>query len=159
VTPTRRPCPSKTGPAPANDTPSGAIALRAGSRLDVQNTGAAFDPEVPITTCPEGQRDDLGRILWYKVVGTGGVMTFDTAGSDIDTVAAIYVRDGVDFTEIACNDDVFYEPIGSSYQAAITGNTVAGLTYYIQVGGYRDTIFGSGVPEAGRIHIEVRNGE
>jgi hypothetical protein len=149
----------KTGPAPANDAPSGAIVLKAGAKLNVQNTGAAFDPEVPITTCPEGPRDDMGRTLWYTVVGTGGVMTFDTAGSGIDTVVGVYVRDGGGFTEVACVDDVFFDRVGTSFQAAVTGETVAGVTYYVQVGGYRDTFFGDGVPEAGRIRIAVRNGE
>jgi hypothetical protein len=36
----------------------------------------------------------MGRTLWYTVVGTGGEMTFDTAGSGIDTVLAVYLRDG-----------------------------------------------------------------
>lgn len=146
----------KSGPAPANDAPNGAIALKPGAKLNVQNTGAAIDAEVPITTCPEGERDDMGRTLWYTVVGTGGEMTFDTAGSGIDTVLAVYLRDGGDFTEIACVDDVFFDPIGTSFQAAITGDTEAGVTYYVQVGGFRDTFFGDGIPEAGRIGIALR---
>jgi hypothetical protein len=146
----------QTGPAPANDTPDGAIALKAGSKLNAQNAGAAIDAEVPITTCPEGDRDDMGRTLWYTVVGTGRPMTFDTAGSGIDTVVAVYVRDGDDFTEIACVDDVFFDPIGTSFQAAVTGDTVEGLTYYIQVGGFRNTLFGDGIPDTGRIRVAVR---
>jgi hypothetical protein len=146
----------KTGPAPANDTPDGAIALKPGAKLNVQNTGAAIDAEVPITTCPEGERDDMGRTLWYTVVGTGGEMTFDTAGSGIDTVLAVYLRDGDDFTEIACVDDVFFDPIGTSFQAAITRDTEAGVTYYVQVGGFRNTFFGDGLPDTGRIRIAVR---
>jgi hypothetical protein len=86
-------------------------------------------------------------------------MTFDTAGSGIDTVVAVYVRDGDDFTEIACVDDVFFDPIGTSFQAAVTGDTVEGLTYYIQVGGFRNTLFGDGIPDTGRIRVAVRYAE
>jgi hypothetical protein len=146
----------KGGPAPVNDAPDGAIELKAGAKLNVQNTGAAIDAEVPITTCPEGPFDDMGRTLWYTVVGTGGEMTFDTAGSGIDTVLAVYLRDGDQFTEIACDDDVFFDPIGTTFQATITGETEAGVTYWIQVGGFRDSFFGDTPPEAGRIRVAVR---
>ena len=91
------------------------------------------------------------------MVGNGNEMTFDTAGSGIDTVLAVYLRDGDEFTEIACVDDVFFEPIGTSFQAAITGDTEVGVTYYIQVGGFRNDFFDeTAPPEAGRIRIAVR---
>ena len=30
------------------------------------------------------------------------------------------------------------------------------LTYYIQVGGFRNTLFGDGIPDTGRIRVAVR---
>jgi hypothetical protein len=66
-------------------------------------------------------------------------VTVDTAGSDYDTVMAVYTSDGAGgFTPVpgACLDDVPLEPLGRTLQAAITWDTVAGTTYYVQIGGY-----------------------
>ena len=32
----------------------------------------------------------VGYTVWYKFLGTGSPMTIDTAGSDYDTVTALY---------------------------------------------------------------------
>jgi len=147
--------PKATGRAPVNDVPSGAIALHPGSKVVTTNRGAAQDPEQPITTCPEGPFDDFGRTLWYTIEGTGGSISLDTAGSQIDTVMAVYVPDGDDLVEVACQDDVDGDPIGHTYQAALTIDTVAGTTYYIEVGGYR-RFFDPETVETGQIRIAVR---
>lgn len=147
--------PKPGGAVPVNDSPDGAIQLSTGSRVTVQTRGAAEDAEVPITTCPEGPFDDLGRTLWYSIAGTGGTITIDTAGSNFDTVLAVYARDGADFIELACNDDVFGDPVGSTYQAAVTLETEVGTTYLIQVGGYRQSFFFIGEPEYGLLRLAV----
>ncbi len=152
---TTQPKGPKSGPAPANDTPDGAIALAPGSRLNTSNVGASVDAEAPIETCPEGQRDNMGRTLWYAIEGTGGPITIDTAGSNFDTLIGVYVDDGGSLTEVACIDDVFYEPIGSSYQAALTLDTEDGVTYLVQIGGFFDPIFGDGIPQVGRLRLAV----
>jgi hypothetical protein len=143
----------KPGPAPENDTPDGAIALSPGDRLQVNTTGAALEAEVPITTCDQGEFDDLGHTVWYTVEGTGDVITVDTAGTLFDTVMAVYVMEGDEFVEIACVDDVFFDPIGLTFQAAISGPTEIGVTYWIQVGGFRD--FFSGEAQSGRLKLSV----
>ena len=61
---------------------------------------------------------------------------------------------GEGFEEIACIDDVFFEPVGSTYQAALTIDTDEGVTYYVQIGGFRDRL--REPPEVGRIRISVR---
>ncbi|MBA3236437.1 MAG: hypothetical protein H0T59_10700 [Chloroflexi bacterium] len=147
--------PKPGGAVPVNDSPDGAIQLSTGSRVNVQTRGAAEDAEVPITTCPEGPGDDLGRTLWYSIAGTGGPVTIDTAGSNFDTVLAVYVRDGADFIEVACNDDVLGDPVGATYQAAVTLETEVGTTYLIQVGGYRPSFFFIGEPQYGRLRLAV----
>jgi hypothetical protein len=51
----------------------------------------------------------------------------------------VYTSDGAGgFTPVpdACVDDVALEPIGRTLQAAVTWDTVAGTTYYVQIGGY-----------------------
>ncbi len=72
-------------------------------------------------------------------MGTGGPITVDTAGSDYDTVIAVYTSNGSGgFTPVpgACLDDVPIQPIGRTLQAAVTWNSLAGTTYYVQIGGY-----------------------
>ncbi|HUQ43588.1 MAG TPA: hypothetical protein VM451_04150 [Candidatus Limnocylindria bacterium] len=144
----------KGGAAPANDVPDGAIALAIGSRLNAQTTGTALDPEVPITTCPEGAFDDLGHTLWYTLEGTGDPVMIDTSGSNFDTVVAVYTADGDSFTEVGCNDDVSFQPIGASYQAVLTVDTDPGVTYYVQVGGYRP-FFDPTVAQSGRLRLSI----
>jgi hypothetical protein len=148
--------PRSTTKIPVNDVAGGAITLARGARLNVQTTGTALDPELPIVTCPEGARDDFGHTLWYAIAGTGDPMTFDTAGSNFDTVVAVYVDSGAGLSEIACIDDVFYEPVGSSFQAAITVPTERGVTYFVQVGGFRNSVFGGVEAEMGRLRVAVR---
>ena len=146
----------KRGPAPVNDVPEGAIALKLGSRLNAMNAGAANEPEVPILTCPEGFGDQFGRTLWYTINGTGGPVTIDTAGSNIDTLIGVYAPTDEGFEEIACIDDVEFDPVGSTYQAALTIDTEEGVTYYVQIGGFRFPFDEAAIPETGRIRISVR---
>lgn len=144
----------KPKPAPVNDTPEGAIALSPGDRIQIDTSGAALEPEVPITTCPQGEFDDFGHTVWYTVEGTGDVITIDTAGTRFDTVLAVYVMEGDELVEIACIDDVFFDPIGLTFQAAISGPTELGVTYWIQVGGFRD--FFADEAQSGRLKLTVK---
>ena len=150
----------KPGPAPSNDAPEGAIALEPGDRVQVNTSGTVNEAEVPITTCSEGPFDEMGHTVWYTVEGTGDVLTVDTAGTRFDTVIAVYVMEGGEFVEIACVDDVFFDPIGTSFQATITGPTEEGVTYWIQVGGFKNPeVFGGGEAQSGRLKLEIRVGE
>jgi hypothetical protein len=143
----------KSGPVPSNDTPDGAIAVSIGSQLNAQTTGTVLEAEVPITTCPEGDRDNLGHTLWYTFEGTGDPVTIDTSGSNFDTVVAVYTRDGDAFTEVGCEDDVAFEPVGASFQAVLTVDTGPGVTYWVQAGGFRR--FDSEFAEAGRLRLAI----
>ena len=99
--------------------------------------------------------DRLGHTLWYKVTGTGRrPVTFDTAGSTFDTVIGLFARDGDDFNELACVDDVLSDPVGSTYQAALTFDTVAGHTYWVEVGGIQN-FFDASQAESGVLKIKV----
>jgi hypothetical protein len=47
-------------------------------------------------------------------------------------------------------DDVPLQPIGRTLQAAITFPAAAGVTYYVQVGGFPDDL------NWGNLHVSVR---
>ena len=95
-TPDRAPKPS--GAAPSNDLPSGAKPVRIGTTLTEQTKSAAFAMEAPFD-CLTGL-DENGveqpvpviRTVWFSFTGTGSSVTFDTAGSGFDTVAAAYTK-------------------------------------------------------------------
>ena len=144
----------KPGAAPANDGPDGAIPLTKKSKPNLLTGGAAVEAEVPNTTCPEGPFDAMGHTVWYTIVGTGGPITIDTSASNFDTVAAAYVLEGGEMTEVACIDDVEFVPIGSSFQAVLSFDSEAGVEYYVQIGGYLD--FFTGEAESGRLKFVVR---
>ena len=67
---------------------------RPGDRFNVATGGAALEPEEPTVTCPEGEFDRMGRTVWYTIEGTGGPVTIDTAGSNFDTLIAVYDPQG-----------------------------------------------------------------
>ncbi len=147
--------PKPGGKPPANDTAGGALVVKAGTKLTAQTGATAAQPEVQVgETCPEGFGDQMGHTLWYKITGTNAPVTIDTAGSNFDTVIGVFQRDGSDFTELACDDDVFYQPVGSTYQAAITFDTVAGQTYYVEVGGFQN-FFDPDNPEFGLLKLKI----
>jgi hypothetical protein len=133
----------KPHPAAPNDTPDGAIALSPGDRIQVDTTGTARDPEIPNTTCPNdaGVPDTMGYTVWYTVEGTGGELTADMEGGEL--------------VEIACVDDVFFEPIGATSQAAITWPTELGATYWIQVGGATPHASRPTIIDSGRLKLSV----
>ena len=146
----------KNGPAPINDTPDGAIALHVGSRLNASTVGTAAEPEIQLQNCPEGFFDQFGRTLWYTIEGTGSPITIDTAGTNFDSLIAVYVPTDPGFEEIACIDDVEFEPIGATFQAALTVDTEDGVTYYVQIGGYDFPFDEELNAQKGRLRVQVR---
>jgi hypothetical protein len=147
VSPKRGPKPG--GKVPTNDKPTGAIQLAVGKTATVQTKGASVDREAPYE-CVTFPQDDgslfevpVANTVWYKFTGRGGPMTVDTAGSDFDTVLQVYTSSigGLHFVADGCVDDVPTPPFGRSLQGATTIQTVAGTTYYVQIGGFPDTPF------------------
>ena len=150
--------PKPGGKVPSNDLPSGAKLLSVGSRTSVATKGASPEFEEPfacLTFEEDGEVFELpvGHTVWYRIVGTGGPVTIDTAGSDYDTVVAVYTADGsggFDPVPDACVDDVPLDPLGRTLQASVTFDTVAGTTYYVQIGGYPETF------RYGNLRVAVR---
>ena len=146
-----RPAGPKPGPL-ANDGPGGAIDAALGKTSRVVTGGNAEAPEEPCTVTDEETQETFevpfGYTAWWTFTGTGGAMTVDTAGSTFDTVLAIYTGSPGSFTEVACVDDVFDPTF--SLQAKATVDTSAGVTYWVQAGG-----FGG---DSGRLQVQVRSG-
>lgn len=134
--------PKRGGKVPPNDTPGGALPLAPGTGFNVQTGGAAIEPEAEASCAP------IGTTLWYTVTGTGGPVTIDTAGSGFDTVIAVYVGDGGGLVEVDCVDDVATGQVGISLQSAVTIDTEAGQTYFVQIGGFAE--------EYGRLRVAVQ---
>lgn len=150
--------PKPGGKVPANDLPSGAKLLTVGSRTSVATKGASPEFEEPfecLTFEEDGEVFELpvGHTVWYRIVGTGDPVTIDTAGSDYDTVIAVYTADGsggFDPVPDACVDDVPVDPVGRTLQSAVTFDTVAGTTYYVQIGGFPESF------RYGNLRVAVR---
>ena len=116
-----------------------------GGSTTIQTKGAALDREAPFECAvfedPPGTTFEvpIANTVWYRFNGTGGPVTVDTAGSDYDTVVAIYTADGSGgYTPVpgGCVDDVPLVPIGRTLQAKVTIPTVAGIVYFVQIGGF-----------------------
>lgn len=138
--------PKPGGKVPSNDLPGGAKALAVGSRTTINTRGASSDAEVvfPCAALFDFETGEfvvvpVGHTVWYTVTGTGDPVTIDTAGSDYDTVVAVYTESGGVYDPVACVDDVLLDPVGRTLQASVTFDTVAGETYYVQVGGFPES--------------------
>ncbi len=116
----------------ANDVPENAEPIDIGETVTVRSTaGADFEPEAPCVLVDGEEEFELpiNHTAWWSFTGTGSPVTVDTTGSDFDTVAGVYVDDGGVLVQVGCNDDF------ESLAAQLTVDTVAGVTYYVQVGG------------------------
>ena len=141
--------PKPGGKAPVNDTPEGALPIRIGGVVNAQTGGSAPDPEMQVTTCPEPPPfDAVGHTLWFSFTGTGGPVTIDSGGSNFDTVVAVYDDE---LNELACIDDNEFEPVGFTFQGALTVDTVEGDTYYVQAGGFLDLFDPEAEAQFGRL--------
>ena len=77
-----------------------------------------------------------GKSLWYRwTAPAAGETTFDTFGSNFDTLLAIYIgTDVAALTEVTSNDDA----VGTGgVNSQVTFTAILGTTYLIAVDGYR----------------------
>jgi hypothetical protein len=116
---------SPSGPRVTNDAPADAVPLASGDRAELKTSRAAAVGEIG-TECAPSQ---FSRTVWYSVDGAGGDVTLDTAGSDFDTVLAVYVETDGELVEIACGND------DEDRFATVTWTTEPGVRYLVQVGG------------------------
>jgi hypothetical protein len=156
--------PKPGGRRPANDLPAGAITLNLGAKATISTRGAQQAAEGPypcltFTDPFDGQEyTALGEhTVWYKIAGTGDEVTVDTAGSNFDTVIAVY-SGSASGPVVACVDDTPLEPVGRTLQGQVTFATTAGTTYWVQIGGLNEEpVFGpdTSVPY-GTLKVAVR---
>lgn len=120
----------------ANDAPDGALPLAVGESVTVNTSGTAAEAEAPclLTVGDEVFEVPIAHTAWWTVEGTGGPVTIDTAGTEFDTVLGVYVEeDDGSFVQVGCVDDT-----EAGLQAVITVDTVEGVTYHVQAGGFLD---------------------
>jgi hypothetical protein len=148
--------PKPGGTVPANDTPDGALALEPGDTVKMQTGGASLASEEPCVIEELGGDVAFGRTVWFAVEGTDGPITIDPTGTNFDTVVAAYVSGDNGLEQVACIDDDF-STLFQAPQAALTFDTVAGTTYYVQVGGFDYGIFSEeSNPDFGLLKLAVR---
>jgi hypothetical protein len=131
--PTPAPTPTPTPPAAANDNFAAAQTISGCSgSVTGHNFAATHEPGEPLHS-PDS--DPGGGSVWYQwqAPSTGSV-TITTAGSNYDTVLAVYAGGSVGgLTLIANNDDV--DP-GVITTSTVTFNATAGTVYRIAVDGW-----------------------
>jgi hypothetical protein len=98
---------------------------------------------------------DYDRTLWWWVRGTGRPVTVTTAGSNFDTVLALFLSDPTERTA-ECSDDSDNVPPTPSGET-IEFPTEAGQTYNIQVGGCSFESSSVCGPGTGTVRIEARS--
>jgi hypothetical protein len=128
-------------PAPPNNNFANAQVI-SGSSGTVNASNAWANKETGEPTNPPLAIDDTpifgGKSVWFDWTATGtGQATFDTNGSNFDTILAAYTGSAVNaLAVLASNDDIapFDEP--PNHQSLITFPVTAGTTYRIQVDGF-----------------------
>lgn len=127
--PTPTPSPS---PPPNNDFANAQIISGACGSVSGTNLGANKEPGEP-SHSPDG--DPGGHSVWYQwQAPSSGSITMTTAGSNYDTVLAVYTGNVVTtVTAIAKNDDAAPPALLTS---SVTFTATAGTTYKIAVDGW-----------------------
>ncbi len=95
----------------------------------ILNTGGGCAPEDPICGVPVGC-----SVFFSLVAPDPGTLFLNTDGSSFDTVMAVYRRSPTNpsvLVQVACNDDN-----GSSLTSALSIPVMAGVTNFVQVGGF-----------------------
>jgi hypothetical protein len=122
---------------PANDDLSTATVITGASGLATgENRDATTELDEPDHADEQG-----GASVWWRwTAPADGMVTFDTFGSDFDTLLAVYTGDRMeDLANVASNDES-----GFGHQSMVMFSAVTGTTYRIAVAGY-DHWNGSGM--------------
>ena len=101
----------------------------ASGRRDGSNAGAGKE-----TGEPDHAGNSGGASVWWPWTAPAtGSATFDTRGSDFDTLLAVYTGDGLNrLAEVASNDDASDE----ERQSSVRFRVEQGQTYHVAVDGY-----------------------
>jgi subtilisin-like proprotein convertase family protein len=107
----------------------------------IQTTTGIDDPA---PSCGSGGQ--AHRTAWYQYTpAEDGTVTFDTEGSDYDTVLSVWTGTPGSLTEAGCNNDS-----GGGGTSSLELDLSAGTTYYVLVSGFDmdfgNLIFNAGLP-------------
>jgi hypothetical protein len=81
---------------------------------------------------PDHANDRGGASVWYKwTAPSSGLYTFDTFGSNFDTLIGVYTGNAVGALSVVASSD----NAGVSAQSRVTFNAIVNTTYYIAVDG------------------------
>ncbi len=112
---------------------------------NTQNVSSATTScDDPIINTPDGYTGPGYCTMWFEYTAAGhGTLTVDTAGSSVDTVAAIWTGYRGSLNQEVANDNY-----GVSPQARVELFVSAGTTYFIE-------IVGNGPGDCGNISLDV----
>lgn len=117
--------------APANDDFAGATPIASLPFDTTESTaGATMETTEPRPTCDYVA---AGASVWHRFAPeAAGVVRASTAGSDYDTVLAVYTQFEGTFSAVACND----QAEADSDAAAVRFEATGGTTYFLQTSGH-----------------------
>ncbi len=131
-------------------------------------TSLPFDTVADTSFAPSGDPRPscaffgVGATVWYRFSSErAGQIRVTTAGSDYDTVLSVWIADGTELTEVACNDDAGNDDAGNDDAGnddagPLTSEVVApvepGVTYYLQVAALQ---VGAALGGGGEMHLSV----
>jgi Leucine-rich repeat (LRR) protein len=122
---TNLPIPQPTN-LPPNDERANASAITLPFEGTQDVSGATVAPDDPLMGCGEGQNQ---RTVWYRFTAPGdGFVTLNTAGSDFDTVLAVWQETQGSLTGRGCNDNGGWWSGTSNLNVGVTG----GQSYLVQ---------------------------
>ncbi len=120
--------------APANDNLVAAIEIANFPYTHQQSTiDAVNEPAELLSKCFEDLTTQfVSASVWYQYTATRDQqVTFDTLGSDYDTVLSVWQGTRHPLTEVACNDDN-----GDQIQSHLSASLEKGTTYYLNISGF-----------------------
>jgi hypothetical protein len=121
--------------APANDNLTAAIDITNLPYTHQQSTiEAGNEPAELLSKCFNDLTTQfVSASVWYKYTATRNKkVTYDTLGSDYDTLLSVWQGTHHPLTEVVCNDDN-----GNQIQSLLSLSMKKGATYYINVSGFR----------------------
>ena len=113
----------------ADDFASRTALSGASGRREGTNVGAGIESGEP-----RHSGDDGGASVWWTwTAPAAGIVTFDTLGSDFDTLLAVYTGASLKrLVEVGSNDDASK----TTYQSAVRFSARRGQAYHVAVDGY-----------------------
>jgi uncharacterized repeat protein (TIGR03803 family) len=116
-------------PPPANDNFANATLITgANGSTNANNSGATLEPGEPVHADVPG-----GRSVWFRWTAPAtGSFSFNTVGSLVDTLLAVYTGGSVNaLTLVAANDDF----PGADFRSSASFRATNGITYFVAIDG------------------------